>query len=790
MSVHASRNPLSDGFDFHRLGRLTEQNAVIYTPPGEAEPGMATGYEIGTFEKNMHSSVSVNINPGRYGLPRLAINFYQRGFDRPIAGVTFEPGLFELVQGGHRMQQLEFIDLKTLGKAGGGGHMYQHDPQNTVKNHNAKKCIGRFNVIVNRCEVLPTLQGLNAYRNSLAPNSGEARFINDLMSLRRMRFRFYIRVAHEGVWPTLQDTVLQPLQHCIQLKVPAFHQYISPTNVINLNMPLRHLLRDRIYCDRDANGQMGPDGGNMLSDTKGRCHAKPVYQVHRIGVVREYQAQIERTSKLCTYNLTMTIRRNPRNLLTCATDQSGAIKNVAVPQHEHMYTGAVVLPLGTRHYVPHAGTMFDIVITQIGGPLTFKTSGVVLDVSESLLQRRNCAFILCLLIVPDALLTMNLDQDQIVLSKLTHIPCDQLAARKLDLLKMFEGPVTSPGPAAFQLASTTHLTTLWRISRDIRDDPNVWDNCIADCKAYGHFKTAMTTTETQFLSQVPVKFIGYTLLVQTLQSDSMRVIFAFVLALAATGRQVIIVSNSLEARRQYARSLLKCLESARSKKGLRCDSFWSTARLLSYATVACKSDTALRLQAHRECLLDDFPEHDWVADETAGVTTHCPLSTGLGRVAQRLPDTKSVTYHSRLDLLLRTFRDRARLADARATLGEHSTMRIINDRRKHVLRVLQDTEILVTDTETAMNDIVQESFSDPFLVMVDAHDMLFSDGAAVIAANPNFEGALICAPSTADPEEWLTGLASTDPQNEALTSFGRSLWGVLTLAGEQVLVLG
>ena len=35
-----------------------------------------------------------------------------------------------------------------------------------------------------------------------------------------------------------------------------------------------------------------------------------------------------------------------------------------------------------------------------------------------------------------------------------------------------------------------------------------------------------------------------------------------------------------------------------------------------------------------------------------------------------------------------------------------------------------------------MSAVVQQSFPKPFLVMVDTHDMLFSDGAAVIAANP------------------------------------------------------
>jgi hypothetical protein len=132
------------------------------------------------------------------------------------------------------------------------------------------------------------------------------------------------------------------------------------------------------------------------------------------------------------------------------------------------------------------------------------------------------------------------------------------------------------------------------------------------------------------------------------------------------------------------------------------------------------------------------------------------------------------------------YTDCARVLDGAAMSFEEATA--ILQRRHHLVwNVLSRMGILICDYTTAVNEDVVKTINAAILMLGNAHLVNFSKANAVLLRHDKHLAAYILG----DPEDTHHGLVAYAAQDrsEARTIFGRSLWEVLRIAGNNLLDL-
>lgn len=810
---------MTENFDFHHINSEARYRALVICFPEDP----ANRLEVGNLEKHGDElRLQANFDGGRLGTPGLQL-WVEHIPSRLIGKVFFEPGVS---QGGNF--HLQEFSTKWLGRQGGGGHKYDHEPVSVrtadleVKKRTLKVCMKSFG------HVSPDPSAIDAILNALPAHLPEHRLLTWSTAWSKSSFNACIYcVVPEDKITSLDARSLAPLRRAIKDRPPPYHQFSYPRNVLNLTMPPLPEFRNHIYFNISGSTPHGHRYDNVvlpLVDTLGRREPLPVAQVNANGLIREYQdSRIYHHDFASNLQCVRVVRASFRTLSRATRAFGGTTGNpaVALPLEEGPYFACVdSLNLTSQHklLLPRAGEVFHVCrYRQQNGqwlPTTETAWGVVLRLSPSDLAKIGTKIVLGLSMLSESLKQRAAGCITIAVAETVGfrwLPNNKVAETELEALRQFGKMLGLPMLTSLRinvLFQPLGARNVPQGRKDLRHGPNPPGNNPTELAhrqaSYNvgvqDLLSQLATTsrnERDLLNHVPSLFDGlFQLLHASMAQVQFRSVLAAPLALTNAGHRIIIVVEDQAGSSSichYINHLLKSLM-ARGRDGGR---FWTRKKIVSYTTLEVEHrfdslfhdlddlsspEHPMRMQVELgfELLHSDLPEHSFMLDQqgqyfTANYASPPPARTPL---AHSMGDAIMLHHLSNPTQRGQYYADRAAVIDNRALSADQ--IRGIRARRHEAVRkALQGVDILVTNAATAVSTDVKASFDSPVIMLMDAHQTTFAQAISVFMAYSRLEAGFVVG---VDGETQLPGgkFASKD-HNEASESFFRSFWATLRL---------
>jgi hypothetical protein len=178
--------PFSTQFNWREIGVLSPYGLVIRYKP--QTPSLFDVGDINNGTNNYGMNYTLFVNAGRTGSPGLEVNITMAVTKtEPRISVTtcLEPGVHAGREGDEHHYNLYLVDTQFLGLSGGGGHLYDHDPQGVHAGVPTplKKETLRIK-LTSHGHVCHDLNGLAAIQARLPRGSADAQMLDAMTSTR------------------------------------------------------------------------------------------------------------------------------------------------------------------------------------------------------------------------------------------------------------------------------------------------------------------------------------------------------------------------------------------------------------------------------------------------------------------------------------------------------------------------------------------------------------------------------------------------------------------------------
>jgi hypothetical protein len=810
--------PTSPNFDFNDIGVMGPYSTLILV----GEPNVATSLELGSLTPVQPNQVNymIRLNGGELGTPGVEITIRTPAITAaaPAIAVTlsYEPGVSTKTQSDEDWYNLTRFAAQWLGGSGGGGYMYDHDP-NIIRNSTLDIKRRTLRVRIATHGFVPSdpaaLAQLRQRFSTAGNRNGQ---LLELLTSSDFTGKFYFTVPDLAAVQVFNDDVLNHLQRAHQLRVTPYHQYSSPVNIVGLDMDPLPGFRRHMMCDRIFHGAvpMYSAPHKVISDTIGRRDVRLVSMIHGVGICREEQAHDLDCAELRNASVMIKVVRTRNPVLQKAT-QNGLANNLygqpAEPLDQYVYLGfCKIVSRGSQApiRVPRPGSLGYVSWVRHDGQRWAVTQdqafGMVLA-PHALHAAMQADFVMALY-VRDAAIKQRASFDPATAQPervlYTHIRNRQTGQQQL-------GGMERLGAMASGNSLLANLRTVM-IPQDIRavsfrridagpEDTHPPDTCRA-AAAWFSLSSLManyTTAELDVLN-ISAQIDGYIARIRTTTGgNAARSVYGLMGILMLVGYRLVVAIDEPAVQSEFLYGLHRFLQAVerdqmwpnrpnlRSKRTIHA-SFVD----VDVAPVADVNSTDLSSPRHplrrrmglvfrfmlgglaeEAVLYDSGPYH-------ASPANNPPLNCTpqVWSMADRISD-----YLLR-NPALRTqyYADRARVLNP-GVIPEDELISIEGRIRTVYRAVVAEQDVVVCDYNTAMSPDIVTSFEKHVVIFGSTHRVPFSKVAAAIVLHSSLQAAVLLG-YPADQRFGPMQLASLG-RNEAIATFGRSAWEVLERGG-------
>ena len=783
------------------------------------EPNLPTSLEIGSLTPVQPNQVNymIRLNGGELGTPGVEITITAPAASVMAPAITvtlaYEPG----VRAGSRSEEDRYnlisLDALWLGRSGGAGHMYDHDP-NVVGNSmlDVKKRTLRVQVTTHGF-VSSDPTALRQLRQRFSAAGNRHGQLLAMLTSPDFTGKLYFRVPSMPSIQMFNDDVLSHLQRACHFRLTPYHQYNNPANVVHLDMDELPGFRRHMMCDRTIQGTVPTYSAphKVISDTIGRHDLRVVTMIHGVGICREEQAHdmycvgLENASIIIKLVRTrVPVLSRPRRD-TLANNIYG---RAAEPVDQHVYMGFCKIVSGSPPApirIPRPGSLGYVSWVRWNGQRWAVTEeqafGMVLA-PHARHTTMQADFVMALNI-RDNVIKQRASQNPVaerVIFK--YIRNRQAGQTQLTGIKRLGGS-TIMNPVLTNLRTLMIHQDVQSVSfRDLSAGPEEQHPPATCATAKAWFATSLlmphcTLQEIDVLNLATgINRYMHRIRIPT-GGKPARSVYALMGTLMLVGYRFVVAIDEPAARSEFVHYLHLFL------RAVQADPMWlNRPNLQSKRIVSCSivdvdvtpvgddRSTDLSSSAHPlrrklglvfKLMLGGLAEEAVLYDTGAyhGSSANNPPPNCTPQ-AWSMADRVS-------DYLLRTpalraqyYADRARVLDP-GSISE-ADLTAIEERFKVVHRaVFAEQDVVVCNYNTAMGEEIVKSFEKHIVICGNTHRIPFSKVAAVIVPHSSLKAAILLG-HPADRRFGPMQLASRG-RNEALTTFGRSAWDVLEICG-------
>lgn len=809
--------PTSPNFDFHDIRVMGPYPTLIL----HGEPNQATSLELGSLTPVQPHQVSymIRLNGGELGTPGIEITIAAPAIvgtpANPIAApaisltLAYEPGVPVGTRGNEPWFNLTRFQADWLGRPGGAGHSYDHDPD-TVGNSslNVKRRTLRVQMTTHGY-VSSDSRALRELRQRFgAAGNPHGRLLAQLTSPTFVG-KAYFTMPDEATRQAFTDHVLNHLRRAHQARIPPYHQYYRPVNVVGLEMDPLPGFRRHMMCDRTFQAGIATYSAphKLLPDTLGRRDIRLVTTIHGVGVCREEQAYDMYCKELEKASIRIRVVRTRDPVLSKATrdQQANTIYGPAAePADQHVYVGLCRIENTNSQppiRIPQSGTLaFLSWIRRDAQDVTAtgeQAFGMVLH-HHARHASTDVDFAMALYLREGPLKQQaptnpaNAKDDHILFGYI----------RNWQPVRTQLGGIERLGVLAIMNPVLTNLRTLmipqdiWTTSfRDLSRGPNNQLNPAICATATAWFTTSSLLRNANMqdiaVLNLSSRMDGYVQRIRTTTTgDSAKSVYALMCTLMLLGYRFAVAIDEPAARSEFVYGLRGFLNSVRTNPMFVNRPNLDAKRILSCSFVDVEVASAINAQSTNlsstdhprrrkldlvfKYMLGGLAEEAVLYD--AGTYHTSPdNSPPLNCTPQAWSMADCIAGYFRRNPTLRSqyFADRARVLNAGQIQANDQLA--IEGRLKAVHQaVFAEQDVVVCDYNTAMSRDIAKSFEDHILILGNTQRIPISKFAAVIVRHSSLKAAILLG-CPGDQRFGPMQLASHG-QNEAMTSFGRSAW--------------
>lgn len=829
--------PFSTQFNWRDIGVLGPYGLLIRCKP--QTPNFFDAGDINNRTNNLGMNYTLFINAGRTGSPGLEVNITMMATNtQPQMSVTIclEPGVQAGREGDDNHYNLHIANTQFLGLSGGGGHMYDHDPQPVhagVPNTLRKETL-RIK-LTSHGHVCHDPDGLAAIRARLPGGSTDARLLDAMTSSRGTNETvyyawFYCRVP-AATHQAFTNTVLVWLkwmcdQHCLPL-----FQYT--TRILNMNMDSIAIFWNSMYSDivlQQGIPVLGPPI-LQIADTIGSKSRQTRAFGNSIALIREHQAHEEFCVDLGQRWQEMKLLWTGPPVLRKATRLLPVRINLPtldLPTDMAVYLGYVFIRSTSRTFpisTPFPGSLFLVIICKNVQGTMQRTSeiayGMVIEPDHAI-TAAGAHFAIGLWIRDPNL--RNMAQINVRLApkfpiEVRFIQNRQVPLTLLSRMVRFTNFSTTSSVQALQ-TNVFRQTGPSSFHDDIHQGPRApFDDPAEMTRLDGIFEGFAKTVcrspfmadvrdiERRLLFNIPGRIFGKTQLIRTtIGAESFRAVYGLIMILVGMGHRVIFVVDQSTDRSRVCWDLLNLFQNTGNKDESE-HRTWRSKRLLSYTStdVECnppspeESSTAARdlshsgnslrpaLELYFKMLLDDLPSHEYLHDQGALYS-----ASAASAPTYHTPQAMSWADYLQNHFILHPgdraqhFRNRARVLNGQVITPEESTS-LLGHLSQTRRMILSRADVLVCNSATAMSSDVRAAFPDSLIFIGNAHRMSFANGASILLQRSGHIASFLLG----NMEDRRHGpvMFASEGRNEAMLTLRRSFWETYVWARKQLVDL-
>lgn len=787
------------------------------------EPNVASSLEIGSLTSMQPNQViyMIRLNGGELGTPGVEITISAPAINNtaPALSVTicYEPGVHAGISAEEDWYNLNTFQAQWLGASGGGGRMYRADPSvigNSpldVKKQTLRVQITAHGFVPSDPAVLKQLQR----RFSTAGNP-HARVLDRLTSS-DFTGKFYFTIPDVATTQMYNDDVLRPLQRAYLLRLPPYHQYSGPGNVIGLEMDELPGFRRHMMCDRTFQGTVPTYSAphKLLPDTIGRRDVRLVTMIHGLGVCREEQAHDMYCRQLGNVRILIKLVRSPCPVLAKATRDTLA-NNIygpaAEPRDHYVYMGYCKIVSPTRLFpipIPRPGSLgFISWLRQDGqtAPAHEKQAFGMVLAPHGIHSIVRADFVMALTI-RELAMRQRASPDPITAQPehalFQYIRNRRLGQRQVDALKRL-GMSTIMNPVLTNLRTSVIVQDIQVHSyRDLSGGPEHQHPQLICANAVQWFLHSSVlsnyTAEERNVLHLVFGIDGYIHRVRTTTGGgAARSVYALMAVLMLVGYRVLVAIDEPIARSEFAHSLHLFLQALETDP---MSQHWYYPNLRSKRIVCCSivemdiapitDDHSIDLSSpfnplRRKLRLVFYLMLGGLAEEAVLYDTGAYYSSSASNPPTNCTPQAWSMADCTADYLLRHSAQREQYYADRASIlnpgfiPEDELIAIEERVQRLHQAIFAEQDVIICDYNTAMSSEVVKSLEKHIVILGNTQRTAFSKTAATIVRHSSLDAAILLG-YPADQRFGPMQLASRD-RNEAMTTFGKSAWDVLETA--------
>ena len=816
--------PFSSQFNWRHIGVFGPYGLVIRYHPQDA-PLVDAG-DVNDGVNSLGMNYALFVNAGRTGSPGLEVNVtIAAAHSHPRISITIclEPGVHAGREGDNHHYNLHVADTQFLGFAGGGGHMYDHDPPAVhVGVPTALKKETLRIKLTSHGYVCHNPDGLAAIRARLPAGSADAQVLDAMTSTRgtsdtAFNAWFYCRVPMQ-VRQNFINTALYWFRWMCEQRCQPLFQY--PAEMLNLNMEPLPNFRDSMYCSTVMQKGVSVLGPPVLqiADTIGSKSRRTRAVANSVALIRENKAHEEFCIDLGKHWQEIKLVRTSPPVLTKPTrllKTGNVLPPVYLPADMAVYFGYIYIKRTSRTFpisTPRVGSLFLVTwCTNVQGNIQ-KTNmiayGMVLAPNPAITSA-GAHFAVSLWIRDPNLrrsahVNANLAPKSPV--ELRFIQNRQVPLILLSRMVRFTNFSTNHSVQAVQ-GNVFRLSGPSSLHDDIHQGPRApHDDPAEMTRLHGIFQnfaqivrnsplmTNIRQVEHDLLFNIPGQISGKTEMIRTTIGDrSFRAVYGLILILVGMGHRIIFVIDEPADRPRICWDLFNLFQRA----GARTDYYgntWRSKRLLSYSSTdveyncssiedraAAGSDlshhgNSLRpaLDLFFKMLLGDLPSEDHLYDQGAlyNASAAAPAAVQTPQ-AMSWADYLQIHFNQNPTNREQHFADRARVLNGQVISAEEASG-VLNRLKLTRQMILSKADVVVCDSATAMSSDMQASFPGSLIFIGNAPRMTFATGASILLQHPGYIAAFILG----NPDDQRHGpvVFASEGRNEAMTTMRRSVW--------------
>ena len=840
-----SDSPLSDDFDHHCLRIMNPQTAClhIHRETGSVTVGSVNGH-------SSHSRVQVVIKNGRFmdagfEITIEALRNGQSSTPRPNF-VNFVIDAIDIEHGTSNKTCCNNLQWKWLGKSSGGGSMYAKAPPDvrTAKMEIKRRTL-EVKVLVTGY-VCSNKERLDAVMSAAGANSNIQKFFGLLRGDELFLTLYLVFPAFTDQRKAFFETqFMKPLQQNVHLRVQPYQQYLPADQKLVFGMGGMPGFKNSIFC-----GTLGdPRATYHALSSRGRKQPLQIAWSSARALIAEEEYYERFLDYICAKRPQVRLQQTSQAVLGPAL-RSFPHGSIQAPAMNINYLAYVklqdahpqeirpnisILRFGEVFKITFKPRQSDAGALQVSNEVAF---GTVLFLEPG--TRQDAHFVLGIVFGTSKETMMQTRSDAYHPVQLT--PVANLKPQKKWLSAMQTFSESTIPVANFQIIFRVRDLVLPQFGYfedhniDLRDgreqdhssaaasaNRQKWNSSLQavfqamiSFTAQIDWSTPMINSQETILLRTAISTIknGLLLLRADLNNQHVRTVAGLALLMSSVGHKIILVEDDSERRSKLGWLLAFMLRGfqANSPSGSR------PMYVLHYTTTDIETtghhdfQERASVDLHLKTSFDGLAEHQVNADTG---NWHAHINANPPQLAPRghIPQTFSLDDHVASLIRIGNPQRRAQYYQDRAVVLNSTTapgplISQIKQRRSQIVGdVIRNTNILLTDSKTAVSDPIKNAYiakqSEPatrpvvFLLTTDV--MTFPTAAAVLLAYPQLLCSIICGHSNPPSEQGNPRrmyLASRDRKdvngnvmevrNECIETLELSLWQMAVDAGGQV----